>query len=1170
MGRYLPLGWSPWAAGAERFEEMFRLADLVHRVGACALPGVNIKYGNFMACMWRAVSRGFVTQSNAEFVSEGLRDGFTAGVQRGKLHGVRIFSNYASAITDHRQKVAEATAERVTAGKTLDLGLWSESLRTTMREVFGDCFSFPMGAVLKALEWWKARPTDDHSRTGLNDATDMSRLWHRVTSYEDMAAWLKMGYVTHVSDVDAAFPQLPLAPWLWPFFFHRFYPVEGNELHLYVHLNADFGTRGLPGTFKIFFVDVLLNMARSELMLTLPMAVHVDDTGLIGSSAKATSREMHALQVWTESVLGVAFKALKDRAAAHVQYMIGFWWDSFTGTRTLDEKKLADYMAMLLDFSSRTVLSLHDRQVAAGRMQRAIMTMPPGAACLAANTYVLMSGLKFGWSKRRTTKAERDDYRFFFDVLELNCGSGYFRFDGFSEAPEIRSDASGGKNAGGGFVSRCGVYDWWIYGSRAAKRPIDYLEGDTTVEAIRRMGNAWRGRWVPFGIDNQAYEGAASRTWSKAGRINDLLKEVFMLQIEFGCLIRYFWLGTKENFLADHLSRGREMAFLRLVYASLFWAPEVIPAPYPDRGRTRTLERREVQVTRSSLQGFQVPRRNMAEYAMQVTAAVLIATVARGWLCRRRLARRAHVRARLVLAPHGGAKKVSLLLITCVVGVRAVDGGGNSAYIVQETSVQYQRADLYTGLSEALSSRLDEILDGRLSESAGRSMEAALNYWDEARSEEGWDRVILTDAVDRGAKLVTFVLHMVDDSDLSWASIQNYVWAFCTWTVMQRQADPRRGVARWSEFISAVKVLAFEVGEPRRELPLELLVRVAEAVDTNEYWQVNAFFLLLIMFLTFSRSECPCPKTYAGRESFDEKAHWQVRDFDIRKLSTGAYALFVRFKKVKQDPRIQRPEARGDGTAEPGAAKEGGSDWAIVGDLPGHALSPFHWYRLLMKFYPNGRARTDPMFMAADRQRPYLYRAALDDVKKLIGLVQEDTDYGLHSARVGGYNRSLRSNGEDLTVAHGLWRSKAHSRYHRWKDYEVANITSNMMGVEETYAYITHADGRPIGRGSPSPRRAGRGRGRGRGQGRGRQQPRTETEAGGSEAAEEVTEALPEGWAVEGEGVYVPPQSLARLGAEAQRSLERAWAVHRQLSRLVTDFVGVQVAPRTRTRHGGH
>ena len=28
-------------------------------------------------------------------------------------------------------------------------------------------------------------------------------------------------------------------------------------------------------------------------------------------------------------------------------------------------------------------------------------------------------------------------------------------------------------------------------------------------------------------------------------------------------------------------------------------------------------------------------------------------------------------------------------------------------------------------------------------------------------------------------------------------------------------------------------------------------------------------------------------------------------------------------------------------------AAKGGSDWLFVGDLPGHALSPFKWYRLL-------------------------------------------------------------------------------------------------------------------------------------------------------------------------------------------------------------------------------
>ena len=49
---------------------------------------------------------------------------------------------------------------------------------------------------------------------------------------------------------------------------------------------------------------------------------------------------------------------------------------------------------------------------------------------------------------------------------------------------------------------------------------------------------------------------------------------------------------------------------------------------------------------------------------------------------------------------------------------------------------------------------------------------------------------------------------------------------------MQRQADPRRGVARWSEFISGIRVLtANEVSEPRREMPMSLLISIAENVD---------------------------------------------------------------------------------------------------------------------------------------------------------------------------------------------------------------------------------------------------------------------------------------------------------------------------------------------------
>jgi len=43
-----------------------------------------------------------------------------------------------------------------------------------MRQVFDAAYIFPMGATAKPLEPTKLRPTDDHTRTGLNAACDMN------------------------------------------------------------------------------------------------------------------------------------------------------------------------------------------------------------------------------------------------------------------------------------------------------------------------------------------------------------------------------------------------------------------------------------------------------------------------------------------------------------------------------------------------------------------------------------------------------------------------------------------------------------------------------------------------------------------------------------------------------------------------------------------------------------------------------------------------------------------------------------------------------------------------------------------------------------------------------------------------------------------------------------
>ena len=123
---------------------------------------------------------------------------------------------------------------------------------------------------------------------------------------------------------------------------------------------------------------------------------------------------------------------------------------------------------MLREFETRRTLSLRERQRVAGRMQRAVMTMPPGAACFMATMYALMRGLSLPWQSRRTTRAERLDFRCLRELLQRNLGRGFFSLDQFGEAPVVDTDASKSRAyTGGRYASRCGRYRFFRYGTAA-------------------------------------------------------------------------------------------------------------------------------------------------------------------------------------------------------------------------------------------------------------------------------------------------------------------------------------------------------------------------------------------------------------------------------------------------------------------------------------------------------------------------------------------------------------------------------------------------------------------------------------------------------------------------------------------------------------------------------
>ena len=355
------------------------LASRVRERGAGSLDGNTLNYPEFERLAPEIVRAGFVSQRDVDYVLKGIREGFDLGVNEDMLRGKRVHRNYKSAY-EKAELVSEALRKRVLRGKTLKLG----EFHGDPSHLPGDSgIVVPNGSVAKKLEPDAVRPFSDHTKTGLNAACDMSAVEHTLDTYNEISEELKPGYFMRVEDVDGAFPILPLHPKVWKYMYVWWFDVDrplGDQSKpntLYMHVFADFGTGPLPGIWDKFF-RVCKAMAKVTGALTLPMPHFVDDNSLIGPDETEVNEVAERVGRYLGH-LGVPFKHLKSRRAASRQLVLGFWWDSVARTRTLEEHKVKLYLEYMRGILRRRVVTLQELQVLSGRVQRAAMTMPPGA-----------------------------------------------------------------------------------------------------------------------------------------------------------------------------------------------------------------------------------------------------------------------------------------------------------------------------------------------------------------------------------------------------------------------------------------------------------------------------------------------------------------------------------------------------------------------------------------------------------------------------------------------------------------------------------------------------------------------------------------------------------------------------------------------------------------------
>ena len=59
---------------------------------------------------------------------------------------------------------------------------------------------------------------------------------------------------------------------------------------------------------------------------------------------------------------------------------------------------------------------------------------------------------------------------------------------------------------------------------------------------------------VDFGVDNSSFQGSIAKGYSKSPQLAMICRRWFFLQVQHSFLVRWFWLSSEANLLADHLS----------------------------------------------------------------------------------------------------------------------------------------------------------------------------------------------------------------------------------------------------------------------------------------------------------------------------------------------------------------------------------------------------------------------------------------------------------------------------------------------------------------------------------------------------------------------------------------------------------------------------------------
>ena len=500
----------------------------------------------------------------ARYVCDGLRYGFRVGFR----HGAPLKSAMANMVSanHHPQIVSEYLHKEIERGRMLG--------------PFPDAGGLPplhinrFGVIPKGHNTGKFRLITDlsfPSGKSVNDGIDPDLCSMAYTTVEEVAgqaARLGKGALLAKIDIESAYRLIPVHP--------QDRALQGMmwEGAIYVDPMLPFGLRSAPKIFNAVADALHWHLRR----LGIAHIFHYLDDYIILAPPNSP-----LCQVWMD-ILDRECRLLQVPIAPHKREgpttcltFLGILIDTVKGELRLPQDKLQRLVDLLREWAGRRACTRKELESLIGLLNHACKVVRSGRSFLRRMIDLLHAVHHPPNSKIpiRLNAGFRADLAWWQEFVAQWNGISFLQPPSQLPGTELYSDSSG-KWGRGAWQEGSWLQAEWNPQSQALS--IAEKELIPIILACEAWGKAWSGRRILCHCDNQSVVADLRSRSSKHKGMMHLLRCLVFLEARYQCYLYSTYINTKDNHLADDLSRGNTVSFLSKVPgASPYPSPVSVP-----------------------------------------------------------------------------------------------------------------------------------------------------------------------------------------------------------------------------------------------------------------------------------------------------------------------------------------------------------------------------------------------------------------------------------------------------------------------------------------------------------------------------------------------------------------------------------------------------------------